>query len=58
MLIKDDESAVYELAGLIYDSRKKLLFLARRFMGIWLHGKRRRKCILRCERVRRSRFCR
>lgn len=49
MLTKDDELALYGLVGFIYDSRKKLLFLARRFMGmlgIWLHGEWRGKmCI-------------
>jgi hypothetical protein len=54
MLTKGDELVVYELMGFIYDSKKKLLFLARRFMGIWLHGKWRRKCILRRERGQRK----
>jgi hypothetical protein len=54
MLTKDDELVLYGLEGFIYDSRKKLLFLARRFMGIWLHGERRRKCILRWERGQRD----
>lgn len=49
MLTRDDELAFDEFVSLVYDSRKKLLFLARRFMGmlgIRLHGKRRRKCVL------------
>jgi hypothetical protein len=52
MLTKDDKPALYQLVGFIYDSNEKLLFLARRFMGmlgIWLHGEGRGKCALRWE---------
>lgn len=49
MLTRDDELAFYKLVSFVDDSREKLLFLARRFMGmlgIRLHGKWRRKCVL------------
>jgi hypothetical protein len=54
MLIKDDELELHEWEGFVYDSRKKLLFLARRLMGIWLHGEGRRTCILRWEQGQRD----